>query len=63
MHLEQFLQSVDPAVLPLGIITLEDILEGSHSLSDSQSSTDHRLTFTLVLPNSRTHWRGDLRRV
>ena len=25
---EEFLQSVDPAVMPLGIITLEDVLEG-----------------------------------
>lgn len=26
---EEFLQSVDPAVMPLGIITLEDVLEGA----------------------------------
>ena len=26
---DEFLQSVDPAVMPLGIITLEDVLEGT----------------------------------
>ena len=26
----QFLQGIDPAVMPLGIITLEDVLEGRY---------------------------------
>lgn len=29
----QFLRSVDPAVMPLGIITLEDVLEGKLSIN------------------------------
>jgi metal transporter CNNM len=27
---EDFLQVIDPAIMPLGIITLEDVLEGTH---------------------------------
>ena len=30
---DEFLQSVDPAVMPLGIITLEDVLEGQSLVS------------------------------
>lgn len=29
----QFLQGIDPAVMPLGIITLEDVLEGNATYS------------------------------
>jgi hypothetical protein len=29
----QFLKNFDPAVMPLGIITLEDVLEGKYNLS------------------------------
>lgn len=30
---DQFLESFDPAVMPLGIITLEDVLEGTINTS------------------------------
>ena len=36
---EEFLQSVDPAVMPLGIITLEDVLEGQSLVSQCLSRT------------------------
>jgi hypothetical protein len=54
LFLYQFLQDFDPAVMPLGIITLEDVLEGSYLLeSRSLSNAD--------LFTHRTYRRRDMR--
>ena len=49
----QFLQVLDPAIMPMGIITLEDVLEGTYTVKHCFSGV---LTFT-----DRTHRRRDLR--
>jgi metal transporter CNNM len=49
----QFLQSFDPAVMPLGIITLEDVLEGA--------SLSCNALFRLIQFLCRTYRRRDLR--
>lgn len=36
----QFLKNFDPAVMPLGIITLEDVLEGKYNLSPAKAWDD-----------------------
>lgn len=51
---EELLQIADPAVMPLGIITLEDVLEGASYFR----FLSHDLTGF-----DRTHRRGNLRRV
>jgi hypothetical protein len=53
---EDFLQVIDPAIMPLGIITLEDVLEGMHSCSLVMAAT------SLYVP-CRTHWGRNLRRI
>ena len=49
-------QAIDPAVLPLGIITLEDVLEGESPKLCTQNEA-HLIIF------NRAHWSRDLRRV
>jgi metal transporter CNNM len=53
---EDFLQAIDPAIMPLGIITLEDVLEGMHSYSLVMAAT------SLYVP-CRTYWGRNLRRI
>lgn len=56
---EQILRSLDPAVMPLGIITLEDVVEGTvSSIHTSLDMSPHPFSFYF-----RAHWRGDIRRI
>lgn len=57
-NVNDFLQSFDPLVAPLGIITLEDVLEGK-SLSSYPNFLFRDLTFC----DCRTYWRRDIRRI
>ena len=49
----QFLQILDPAIMPLGIITLEDVLEGT--------SSKQSFCFRVLKLIDRAHRGGDLR--
>ena len=46
---QDFLQGIDPAVMPIGIITLEDVLEGAPSSPPSPSSSPFPFPIRLKL--------------